>query len=61
MKHYVCPGDCGGEAKKPGVCKADGCTHEGEALVACECEDGSHDEALFGGPEKDAFTDSEEV
>lgn len=59
MKHYVCPGDCAGEAKKPGVCSAEGCTHEGEALVVCQCSDGSHDEALFGGLEKDSFTDDE--
>lgn len=49
MKHYVCVGDCGGESKQPGVCKAENCTHTGEALVSCECEDGSHENVLFGG------------
>lgn len=51
MKHYVCQGECGGESKKPGVCKALDCSNTGEALVPCGCSDGAHDEALFGGQE----------
>lgn len=64
MKHYVCQGDCGGESKKPGVCSADGCSHFQTDLVLCNCDDGSHEEVLFGGREEgvvpDEVSDTEE-
>ncbi len=46
MTHYVCTGDCGNQSDKPGVCHTADCNREGEALVACSCEDGLHEEAL---------------
>ena len=55
MKHYVCQGECGGESKKPGVCKAPDCTRTSEAMVVCDCTDGAHDEALFGGKEVESL------
>lgn len=42
MTHYVCTGNCGGEASKPGVCQAEGCSREDQPLEQCECEDGLH-------------------
>ena len=45
MKHYVCKGDCEGESKTPGVCEADLCDKKGESLIACECDDGLHEDA----------------
>jgi len=44
MTHYVCTGGCEGESSKPGVCQAEGCAKEGEPLLECNCEDGSHSE-----------------
>jgi hypothetical protein len=58
MKHYVCQGECAGESKKPGVCKADDCTRNGEALIECNCTDGAHDEALFGGKDTDSLEET---
>lgn len=49
MKHYVCVGECAGEAERPGVCQSEGCDNEGQPLTECNCEDGSHDEAIMGG------------
>ncbi len=57
MKHYVCQGDCGGESKRPGVCSADGCSHFQTDLVLCDCNDGSHEEVLFGRHEEVAALD----
>ncbi len=42
MTHYVCGGNCGGEGSRPGVCQAEGCSHEDQPLVECNCEDGIH-------------------
>jgi hypothetical protein len=48
MTHYICTGDCEGESGTAGVCKAEDCTKSGQPLVACDCEDGEHAEALSG-------------
>ena len=42
MTHYVCTGSCQGEAQSPGVCEAEFCSKEGQPLVSCGCDDGSH-------------------
>lgn len=42
MMHYVCAGDCGGEAERPGVCESGGCSKEGQPLAECDCGDGIH-------------------
>lgn len=42
MPHYICTGGCGGVSIAPGVCKAEGCSKEGEALEFCDCTDGEH-------------------
>ncbi len=47
MTHYICTGDCEGESSVPGVCQGEGCTKEGEPLVACTCEEGRHEEAYM--------------
>lgn len=59
--HYVCTGDCAGEADRAGVCQAEGCTHEGEALTGCDCEDGLHAKVLSAieAPDVDEFADEE--
>ncbi len=44
MKHYICTGGCDGESAVSGVCQMEGCKSEGEALTACNCEDGLHAE-----------------
>ncbi len=46
MQHYVCTGDCGNETERPGVCQSAGCSHEGQPLVECRCDDGIHDKIL---------------
>lgn len=43
MTHYICTGSGEGVADKPGVCQTEGCTKEGDPLVACNCEDGEHE------------------
>ena len=43
MTHYVCTGNCGGEADRPGECHTEGCTKEDQPLVECNCEDGMHE------------------
>ena len=52
MTHYVCTGNCGKEADKPAVCNSDDCSNEGQALVACTCEDGLHEEVLDADEEE---------
>jgi hypothetical protein len=42
MEHYICTGDCAGEAPKPGVCETEGCSKEGSQLTECTCDDGLH-------------------
>jgi hypothetical protein len=44
-EHYVCTGECKGEATKPGVCQAETCAKKGEPLTPCTCENGLHAEA----------------
>ena len=46
MQHYVCTGDCGGEAEKSKVCDSDSCSKEGQSLTQCGCDDGLHAEVL---------------
>ena len=55
MIHYICTGNCGGVADKPGVCQAEDCPKHGEALEECECTDGQHD-----GRMEQVETDAEE-
>lgn len=43
-QHFVCAGDCNTVSSTPGVCNMSGCTKEGEAFVACNCEDDMHAE-----------------
>ena len=56
MIHYICVGNCGGVAEKPGVCQAEDCPKHGEALEECECLDGQHD----GRMEDDSKGEEEE-
>ncbi len=44
MAHYVCTGECGGAADRPGMCQAEDCSKEGQPLTPCSCEDGMHDD-----------------
>ncbi len=53
MTHYVCPGDCGGESGKVGLCESEGCTREGDALIECDCDDGLHKGVLDDSQEPD--------
>ncbi|MFW5853486.1 MAG: hypothetical protein ACOCU8_02565 [Patescibacteria group bacterium] len=46
MNHYVCLGDCGGQADDPGVCKNPTCSQYEQELRPCMCEDGRHQEKL---------------
>jgi len=45
MTHYVCTGSCKSESNQPGICEAEFCSKEGKALIKCDCEDGSHQNA----------------
>lgn len=45
MSHYICTGSCGGESKNPGVCEAQFCTKESQALVSCDCKNDLHENA----------------
>lgn len=36
---YVCVGECGGAADKPGACETDGCSKKGDPLVRCMCNE----------------------
>jgi len=42
MKHFICNGGCGLQTDTEGVCEAEFCTKNGQALTECECEDGEH-------------------
>ena len=55
MKHYICTGGCDSESDKPGVCIVEGCPNEDQSMVACTCEDSSHDKL-----EKDENEEEEE-
>jgi hypothetical protein len=55
MKHYICTGDCGGESGRAGVCKTEGCTKEGDALLECECDDGLHADVRVETEDLEAF------
>ncbi len=61
MKHYVCAGGCDGQSTKPGVCESEFCTSEGEALKACDCEDGLHEAVINGEESGEADDDGEEA
>ena len=67
MLHYVCLGDCGGESEHPGVCEAEGCSHQGEKLTECNCEDGLHkgvvkaDESEEPEPDMETMDDEDEL
>ncbi len=49
--HYICKGGCEGVSDKPGVCKTEGCEHEGHKLEPCDCTDGKHHGAFDVLPE----------
>ncbi len=49
MTHYVCTGECGAKSEQPGICHSETCSSTGQALVACNCEDGLHEEVLGTG------------
>ena len=53
MQHFICTGGCDGESGAPGVCQSEGCKKEGEALTACTCENGLHEEATVKGENED--------
>lgn len=59
MIHYVCPGECGGEADSPGVCQAEDCSRESKPLAACNCEDGEHDPVSENEDRKEVGTHEE--
>jgi hypothetical protein len=46
MTHYVCTGECGGVTEHPQNCATESCSRFNEPLVACNCTDGKHEEAL---------------
>ena len=52
-------GGCGGVSVTPGVCKAEGCSKEGELLELCDCTDGEHD-GLFEVEEIEEEQEEEE-
>ena len=54
MTHYVCTGGCNGESGTLGVCQAEDCKKEGEPLIECNCEDGTHEEAEKEEEEEEA-------
>ncbi len=54
MTHYICTGNCGGVADKPGTCQAVDCPKHGEELEQCDCKDGTHDGRM------EEITDAEE-
>ncbi|MDP2705204.1 MAG: hypothetical protein U1D31_02555 [Patescibacteria group bacterium] len=43
MEHFVCRGECKAVSDKPGVCETEECSHKGQVLELCVCEDGTHD------------------
>ncbi len=53
MKHYICNGGCEGESSTPGVCQTEECKKEGETLIACNCDDGLHEEVKEKGEDED--------
>lgn len=59
MNHYVCTGNCGGEAEKPGVCQVEGCTKADQPLELCTCEDGIHEDVVRDVPEDELEIDAD--
>ncbi len=53
QEHYVCTGTCGGVAGEAKICATGGCSKEGEPLMACTCQDMSHEDRLGKGEEKE--------
>ena len=53
MMHYICTGECGGVADKPGICQAENCPKSGEPLEECECTDGQHDGRMENDSEEE--------
>lgn len=44
MTHYICTGGCNGVSDYPGTCQASDCVKHEHPLVACNCDDGKHQE-----------------
>jgi hypothetical protein len=57
MSHYVCTGDCQTVSDVPGVCNADYCGKNGQAMTICGCEDNEHEDAAT---EKESSSDEEQ-
>jgi hypothetical protein len=49
-KHHVCLGTCGITTSLGGACTMAGCSHEGEHLAECACEDDLHKEVKGDTP-----------
>lgn len=53
MKHFVCPG-CSDTLSELGICEKDGCSHQWEMMIECDCADGLHGQEKVKPVVKDA-------
>lgn len=43
MEHYICTGSCKGVSEITKSCGTEGCAKKNQPLLACNCEDMTHD------------------